>query len=287
VAAHGLTEGERWAREELERLKAARFSPGAVARFLGASGARTNAVRRSRPELARQAWEWMAAGGAAWAGLAVAGVQPFRRGARGGLAWWGATAVMLDWHLGMVETEDGRPRPLGAADALTLGRAWLVPVAADRPSPLVCAAAGASDVLDGRLARAAGPTRIGRDLEGLVDFAFAVAALRGARRRGWIGRGTVAAELTRLGAGLGYALWVYFGRADAPDPAVTRAARITTPVRVAGLVVAGAGRRRLADALIVAGSACSVAAVALVVLAQERRTKPSFVPENSEEPGRR
>lgn len=266
VPTDGLTEGARWASEELERLKAARFSPVAVARFLAASGARAGAVRRARPELARQAWGWMAAGGATWVGLALAGVQPFRRGARGGLAWWAATALMLDWHLGMVETEDGRPRPLGAADALTLGRAWLVPVAADRPSPLLCAVAGASDVLDGRLARSAGPTRIGRDLEGLVDFAFAVAALRGARRHGWIGRSAVAAELARLASGLGYALWVYFGRAAAPDPAVTGAARITTPARVAGLVAAGTGRRRLAGLLVGGGSAASVATVGLALI---------------------
>jgi len=125
----------------------------------------------------------MGAGGAAWVVLALSGAEPFRRGVRGGLAWWGATALMVDWHLGMVESEDGRPRALGPADALTLARAWLVPVAAHAPTPLVCLAAGASDVLDGHLARADEPTRIGRDLEGLVDAAFAVAALREHRVR--------------------------------------------------------------------------------------------------------
>ena len=45
-------------------------------------------------------------------------------------------------------------------------------------------AAGAiSDVLDGVLARRSGPTRAGRDLEGLVDACFGAAALRGALRR--------------------------------------------------------------------------------------------------------
>ena len=54
---------------------------------------------------------------------------------------------------------------------------------------------------------------------------------------------------------------MYFGRASAPDPAVTRAARLTTPVRVAGLIAAGMGRRRLAGALIGAGALWSVGAL--------------------------
>jgi hypothetical protein len=35
---------------------------------------------------------------------------------------------MLDWHLGMAEGGDGRPRArLSPADAVTLARFWLVP----------------------------------------------------------------------------------------------------------------------------------------------------------------
>jgi phosphatidylglycerophosphate synthase len=176
---------------------------------------------------------------------------------------------MLDWHLGMVETPDGRPRALGGADAVTLARAWLVPVALDSPSALVCALAGATDVLDGRLARAAEPTRIGRDLEGLVDTCFAAAALRAGVRDGRIGGGVVAGELARLGAGFAYALCVYFGRAAAPDPRVTRAARVSTPVRVAGLIAAGLGRRRLAGALVGAGALWSLAALATALRSSE------------------
>jgi hypothetical protein len=261
TAARTLTEGERWAREQLAALLAARFSPPAVGRFVLASQRRANDARRARPELGRQAWGWMAAGAGAWLGLAAGGAQPFRRRLRAGLGWWAACAVMLDWHLGMVETADGRPRPLGAADALTLSRAWLVPVALDAPTPLVCGIAGASDVLDGRFARAAEPTRIGRDLEGLVDACFGAAALRAGLREGRIGRAVVVAELARLGAGFGYALFLYFGRATAPDPRVTGAARVTTPVRVAGLIAAGLGRRRLAGALVGGGAVGSVAAL--------------------------
>jgi hypothetical protein len=260
-----VTEGELWTREQLRALLEARFSPRAIVRFLAASQRRANDVRRRRPELARQSRRWIAVGAAAWAGAAAAG-GPLRARARPGLSWWALTWLMLDWHLGMFETADGRPRPLGPADALTLGRVWLVPIAAAEPTPVVCGLAAASDVLDGVAARATEPTRAGRDLEGLADTCFAVAALRGARRRGWLGGEVVAFEAARLGAGFAYALYVYFGRAAAPDPAVTRAARITTPVRVTGLILAGLGRRRLGTLALAGGSAWSVAAVARAAL---------------------
>ncbi|MEJ7714527.1 MAG: hypothetical protein WKF40_01985 [Thermoleophilaceae bacterium] len=130
-----MTDGERWARDELERLRSRHFSPAAVTAFLLASGHRAADARAARPDLARRARRWELAGLAAWALAAAAGRQPFRRRLGPGLAWWGATCVMLDWHLGMFESEDGRPCNLGAADALTLTRAWLVPVIADGMSP--------------------------------------------------------------------------------------------------------------------------------------------------------
>jgi len=253
VPTRALTEGEAWTREALAALLARRFSPAAVARFLWDSSVRSAAIRRKRPELARRAWGWMALGAAA--------CLPLRERQRA-LAWWALVAIMVDWHLGMVESEDGEPRNLSAADALTLGRAWLVPVALDAPTPLICATAAASDVLDGRVARRVGTTRAGRDLEGLVDTCFAAAALRGARRRGWLGRRVVAAELGRLGAGFAYALFVYFGRAQAPPDDLLHAARATTALRAAGLVAAGTGRRPAADALMLSGSAASVALLA-------------------------
>jgi hypothetical protein len=232
-----------------------------VARFLAASQRRTNAERRARPETARRMRRWMGAGAGVWAALALAGQQPFRSRAGAFAAWWALTWLMLDWHIGMVETEDGRVRNLGPADACTLVRVWLVPAAMDTPAPWMCVLAFATDGLDGRLARASEPTRIGRDLEGLADWAFAAAALRGAVRSGRLGRGAGRSELARLGIGLGYALYIWFGSATAPDPRVLHAARVTTPVRAAGLVAAGLGHARLAGALVAGGAGWSAAAI--------------------------
>jgi len=268
-----ITEGERWTREQLELLLSARFAPSAVAHFLADSQRRANAVRAARPELAGQELRWALAGGAACLAL-----PPRRRM----LAWWALACLMLDWHLGMLETEDGRPRPLGAADALTLARAWLVPAVLDNPRPLLCAAGFATDALDGAAARSlAEPTRAGRDLEGLADACFAAAALAGLRRRGAIGRTASAAELLRQGAGLSYSLAAYFGRAEAPDRELTRAARPVTLLRAGGLVAASTGRRRTGTALVAAGCALS-----LGLLGRALRTAGSR-PGRSPRPSRR
>jgi phosphatidylglycerophosphate synthase len=247
-----VTEGELWVRQALGDLRAT----GAVTTFLLASHRRAAEVRRQRPALARQSRAWSAAGAAAWL------LPPFRTRARAGLAWWSMVAVMLDWHLGMVETEDGEPRMLGAADACTLLRAWLVPVVAADPAPLTCVVGGLSDVLDGRLARAGEPTRAGRDLEGLVDAAFAVAALRGLDRAGRLPTTATAAEAARVTAGFGYGLAAYFARAERPDDGVIHAARATTVLRAAGVAAAAAGHRRAGTALVLAGCAWSVSLAA-------------------------
>ncbi|HEV7805328.1 MAG TPA: CDP-alcohol phosphatidyltransferase family protein [Solirubrobacteraceae bacterium] len=235
-------------------------------RFLVVSQRRTNARRRARPATARRMRHWIGLGAGAWAAPALARREPFRRQAGAFAAWWALTWLMLDWHIGMLETEDGRARDLGPADACTLVRVWLVPAAADTPAPWMCVLAFVSDGLDGRLARAAEPTRLGRDLEGLADWAFSAAALGGALRRGWLGRAAAAGELARLGAGLGYALVVYLGSASAPDARVVHAARATTPLRAAGLLAAGLGHRRTADALVTGGAAWSALAITRAVL---------------------
>lgn len=261
MSAGRLTAGEAWTREQLAQLRERRFSPAAVVHFLAASQRRAGDVRAARPEVARRARLWTAAGAAAWLLLAVAGREPYRRRLATGMLWWAAVAVMLDWHLGMLETEDGRPRNLGPADALTLTRAWLVPVIADGLQPAVVAAVAATDVLDGAAARATAPTRAGRDLEGLVDSVVVGAALLGARRRDELSPTATALETARLASGLAYAMLVYFGRASAPDPSVMRAARATTPLRIAGLIAAGRRHRRAGSALLATGSLLSLAAV--------------------------
>lgn len=253
-----MTDGEAWAREELARLRAARFSPRAQVAFLMASHRRTAETRRTRPMLAAQAHRWEAIGALTWMVLARSGSRSFRRSWRSGLAGWAVTAQMLEWHLGMFESETGEPRPLGTADALTLLRAWLVPLIAADLSPTALMIAAATDGLDGIAARATVPTRAGRDLEGLVDVAVVAVALRAASRLDLLHPAVIRLELARLSAGVALALLVYFSRASAPSARIMRAARWTTPLRVAGLVAAGAGHRRVGSALLGAGSSVSL-----------------------------
>lgn len=209
---------------------------------------------------------WIALGAAAWAAPALAGREPYRSRTGTFAATWALTWLMLDWHIGMLETEDGEARNLGPADACTLLRLWLVPLAADEPRPWVCALAFASDGLDGRLARATAPTRLGRDLEGLADAAFAIAALRCARRRDWIGPGPARAELARIALGTSYGVLDAFGSHDGPDAAALRAARPAAPIRAAALFAAGLGHRRTADRLLALGTAWAVVVTAPAVL---------------------
>ncbi|MCA1689388.1 MAG: hypothetical protein LC720_02775, partial [Actinobacteria bacterium] len=192
---------------------------------------------------------------------ALCRVEPWRRCWRTGLAWWTLTSAMLDWHLGMFETDGGTPRELGAADALTLTRAWLVPLAAEDPTLTICGFAAVTDLLDGPLARRSAPTRAGRDLEGLVDVCFTLAALRGARRQQLLGTISVSAEAARLITGVACSALVYLGRAQPPRPALLRAARATTVLRATGLITAVAGKRRAGDVLLSIGSAASVALI--------------------------
>ena len=265
LGPEALTEGEVWVRAELGRMRIARLSPRATARFLAASLRRSTASRRARPELARRAGYLLAFGAGAWLAPAAVGAQLFRRRLRLGLAWWGMTSLMLDWHLAMFESEDGRQQQLGAADVLTLARAWLVPLVADSPTVLVCGLAAATDAVDGPVARSGEPTRAGRDLEGLVDACFVLAALRGLTTRQRLPWVAALAEAARLAGGLGYATYAYLGRARAPEAHLVGATRSASALRFAGLIAAAARRRRLGAALLVSGSAFSIALTARAV----------------------
>ncbi len=254
-----LTDGERWTEVQLAQLRAVRWRPGAQVAFLVAAQARANTTRSGRPALARQERVWILAGAAVW--LVLGRLCPgcvFRRVQTRGLSWWAGCVVMLDWHLGMLETPDGRPVGLGPADALTMIRAWLVPAVAEIGDPRLVLIGALTDFGDGRLARATRCTRFGRDLEGLVDACFFLAALHGAVAAGHLSPRAAAREQGRLLAGAAIAVGVYFTKGRAPAPTVRQSGRSAAPIRHAALIAAGLGHRGLADCLLLTGT--SVAA---------------------------
>ena len=162
---------------------------------------------------------------------------------------------MLDWHLGMLETPDGCDATLGVADALTLARAWLVPAVGRGAGPGLVALGAATDLADGAAARRTRTTRLGRDLEGLVDACFTTTALRSSVRDARISRLPAALEQGRLAAGAAYVSAVYFGSGHAPDPVRGGGGRRAAPLRMAALIAASGGHRRTADRLLLAGTA--------------------------------
>ena len=204
--------------------------------------------------MARQAGAWGAAGAGAWvlAHRASGRRTPLLRG----LLWWLAVWRTLDWHLGMAEGGDGRARErLATADAVTLARFWLVPVApaaARSPAglPALIAVGGLTDWLDGALARRRGRTRLGRDLDTTADLAFLTAVAVAARRQGRLGRAEFWALTARHGLGLALALGAVFGRARRP---AIRARPWGAALRVGGLVARTAGLRRAGGTVLVAG----------------------------------
>lgn len=266
------TEGERWVRDELAELREASFSPRAVGRFLVRSQRRADATRAARPDLARQEAAWLGTGALGYLALAVRPRSAPRPGPAGAAAWWVACGLMLDWHLGMVETPDGRLRRLGAADALTLARAWLVPVVAARPRASLVAGGWATDVADGAVARRGATTRAGRDLEGLVDLAFATAVLRGLVREDRLPRRVARAEAARLAAGTAALLGAALGGVRRPED-LARAGRAPAALRVAGMLLAARGRERAGAATLAGGTALSVALATRRVTARVAATR--------------
>jgi phosphatidylglycerophosphate synthase len=232
-----LTEGERWSRELLDRLRAERFTAAAWARFLDDAFRRARVVRGRRPELVRQSRRWGAFG--------LAAALPF--GARPALAWAGWWA-MVDWHLGMVESPDGRSRELAPADALTLARLWAAPIVRRHPSPWLVAGGMATDLIDGALARRAGPTRLGRDFDSTADTVFLDAALRGVVDRGGLDPRLLTFERARLLVGTAVTFASYFGGSE-PAPA-QRNRGPAAVLAAAGALLAASGRRRVAEPLI-------------------------------------
>ena len=259
-----MTEGERWTREALHRLRSGGYRQRDRVSFLAESLQRAAETRRARPGLASQSRRWGTAGAAACL------ARRRSRSSLAGLAWWALVWKMVDWHLGMVEGPQGERRErLSAADALTLARFWLAPLAA-RPSTrsslaAVVAAGAISDVADGRLAARRGPTRLGRDLDSAADSAFFGAAAAGAARNRWLPPRAAAWLGLRYGASLSYVTAHYFLRA-APPPRAS--GRWASPLRVAGLLAATARLPRTAETLLAAGSMLPVAWQARSLTAQ-------------------
>ena len=262
------TAGEQWTMQQLTDLRQ-HFSAPALAGFLRASLHQSRRTRRTRRALASQAEQWIAIGAAGWLTLsAFRGGDRRRRQMLSGLAWWAACGAMLDWHLGMVETTDGVPRPLGPADALTLFRAWLVPLAWQQPTPVVCGLAFLSDAADGPIARSGAPTRAGRDFDWIVDACFVTAALRGSKRENLLATWAVGSEAAWLTTGLVRATLAYFLRSERPDRTLTRPARPFAAVRAAGVVCAAAGHRTTGSLLLGTGALASIAASAARAVGQ-------------------
>lgn len=268
-----MTSGERWSAEELDKLRAGRFAPQAWVRFLRESFRQAAHTRLTRLGLSHQARAWSAIGlGGATAAPAVALRLhlPAPRPRRFTL-WWLLVSAMLDWHLGMAEGEDGLPRErLSAADALTLHRLWLIPLLAAQDGRTrrsgwaftsLIAWAGATDILDGPLARREGPTRLGRDLDKAADTILISVAARAARRALWIS--PRAARLTHLRSALPvvYVAASYFTTGRRPIVDSLGAGRLLGPVMLGGLAIAPYSQRLGAGLT----SAASVASLLLAV----------------------
>jgi phosphatidylglycerophosphate synthase len=232
-----LTEGELWSRELLDRLREDRFTVGAWRRFLGQALRRARVTRARRPELVAQSRRW--------GGVGLTAAIPFGpRAAASWALWW----AMVDWHLGMVETASGRSRALSAADSLTLARLWAAPIVRRYPEPWLVAAGMATDLLDGVLARRAGPTRLGRDFDSTADTVFLDAALRGAAERDALDPRLLDLERARLLVGTAVTLASYFGESEPAPRQQNRG--LAAVLAAAGALLAVSGRRRLAEPLI-------------------------------------
>ncbi len=253
MTAEERAAGEAWSRDQLAMLRLAGWRPRAWWRLLRASFERAGVVRRERPALARQADAWALAATCATVAAAMGGP---RRAPAGLLGWSVACWAMLRWHLGMVDR--GR---LAAGDGLTLARLWAGPLVLVLPRGRlvgVVAAAALSDVLDGPLARRAGSTRLGRDVDSAADVAVLVSAC--ARRDLLPAPARLALALRVLAPAL-LTTQRYFAEAQRPAWAQAHDSRQAATPTLLGLAAAARGSRRTGGALVVAGSALALRAL--------------------------
>lgn len=269
-----MSEGEAWARDLLRELRGGGYRVGAWVRFLDRSFARARTVRQERRREHRQVLLIGAVGFAAWA--AVAAVRPWL--ALVGALWWLLVIAMLDWHLGMLEDEHGRPlHRIGLPNLLSLARAAAMP-ALPVASPALLAAilipAGISDGIDGALARRRGEeTRLGAWLDGAVDTLVLSAAAVGAARHGLLPWWTAALVVGRYMAPWLVVSLAYFVRAAPPSRSGLVSGKAPGLVLFAGLALAAL---RLPGGLlfVVAGAAGGIATFGLTLL-RARRLQPA------------
>lgn len=243
---------------ELTALREARFTPTTISSFLRASYDRAALSRAERPGLAAQSRRWIVIGTLATLALREIAARQCKPVPQRNtmLAWLTLQALMLDWHLGMLETPSGERRDaLSAADALTLTRAAIAPLAAAAPPDrgwfiLLLGLGGMTDLLDGRVARRSGPTRFGRDFDSLADLAFRFAAIRGAGREHWIDQAAYRALTARQALFAGRALWYWFARSQRPPPDSQPLDRWHVPMLLVGLGSGALGHNRTGSRLV-------------------------------------
>ena len=261
-----MSSGTAWTRELLRELRADAYRLRAWRRFLARSFERARATRRQRRREHRQALLVGAVGTAGWAAAA-----PFRPWpALAGALWWTVVIVMLDWHLGMLEDEHGRPLPrLGVPNLLALARVGIVPALA-LASPALLATlligAGLTDAVDGPLARRRGETtRLGVWLDGGADTVVLSAAAVGAARHGLLPWWVVWLVVARQAAPWLLVSAAYFIRAEAPQLRRSVFGKAAGLLLFAGLLL-GALRLPAALPLIVVGALGGLATVAVTLV---------------------
>lgn len=270
-----MTEGERWTRELLFELRAARYTIPAWRRFLARALERAGDERRRNRRAHGQALALFGIGLASWVAVGLAGYPVLA--AVGGF-WWLHVAFMLG-HLGMLERADGRRlQGLGVANIVTLTRAGLVPaLPALSPSALAVTllVAGASDVLDGWWARRRDEvTRLGFWLDGTVDTLVLGVGIVAAARVGLVPSWVAVLVVVRYAFPWLAITGLYFVRTQAPPRDGPVPGRIPGVALVLGVALAALdapGGLELAAAGAIGGL---IVLCATIVRSTQRRESP-------------
>jgi phosphatidylglycerophosphate synthase len=260
-----MTAGETWTRERLAELRGDRYRPAAWRLFLASSFACARRTRAIRTREHRQLLTLAVIGAATWGGLAALGLPWL---ALIGAAWLALLLLMVDWHLGMLESDTGRPlQKLGAANLISLVRGSLAPALLAAPPTVLLTlllGAGLSDAIDGPLARALGhQSRLGRFLDPGVDAFVLGAAAVAATRLGllpWWAACLVLARYAAQWAGLAVA---YFACIELPRPNGFVPWKLPGPIVFCGLILACA-HFTMATTVVAAGALAGLATLTAI-----------------------